>query len=128
MALKYYSDRTQKFYNTAEEANRAEFELKEKENLEKIRKEREVALAKEQKEKEIAERKAAAEKVDNARKTLSDAYKAYDEARKTFSKELNEFCNKYKSYHYTLTDGEIVIPPLFDANSVLNLFKNLFKF
>ena len=42
MALKYYSDKTNKFYDTADEANRAEFELKEKENLEKIKKEREA--------------------------------------------------------------------------------------
>ena len=47
MAIKVYSDRTNKFYNSVEEANRAEFELKEKENREKIQKERELALAKE---------------------------------------------------------------------------------
>ena len=44
MAIKVYSDRTNKFYNSVEEANRAEFELKEKENREKIQKERELAL------------------------------------------------------------------------------------
>ena len=50
MAIKIYSDKTGKFYNSVEEANRAEFELKEKENLAKIQKERELALAKEKKE------------------------------------------------------------------------------
>lgn len=114
MAIKVYSDRTQRFYNTVEEANRAEFELKEKENREKIQKEREEALAKEKKEKEIAERKAAAEKVENARKAFNDARKAYHD-------ELSGFCQKYGTYHYT-TDGKEDIPSLFD------LFDNLFKF
>ena len=114
MAIKVYSDRTNKFYNSVEEANRAEFELKEKENLEKIQKERELALAKEKKEKALAERKAAAEKVETARK-------AFNEARKTYHDELNGFCQKYGTYHYT-TDGKEDVPSLFD------LFDNIFKF
>lgn len=114
MAIKVYSDRTNKFYNTVEEANRAEFELKEKENLEKIKKEREVALAKEKKEKALAERKEAAGKVDNARK-------AYLEAQKQYRKVLEEFCGKYGTYHYSTTSADD-IPSLFDW------FGNLFKF
>ena len=114
MAIKVYSDRTNKFYNSVEEANRAEFELKEKENREKIQKERELALAKEKKEKALAERKAAAETVESARK-------AFNEARKGYYDELNKFCQKYGTYHYT-TDGKDEIPSLFD------LFDNLFKF
>ena len=114
MALKFYSDKTCKFYNTAEEANKAEFELKEKENMEKIRKEREIALAKEQKEKALAERKAAAEKVETARK-------AFNEARKAYHAELEGFCKKYGTYHYT-TDGKDDVPSLFD------LFDNIFRF
>ena len=113
MALKYYSDRTNKFYNSVEEANRAEFELKEKENREKIQKEREEALAKEKKEKAAAERKAAAEVVENARK-------AYLEAQKAYRKALEDFCGKYGTYHYTVENGE-EIPSLFDW------FGNIFK-
>lgn len=113
MALKYYSDKTNKFYNTAEEANRAEFELKEKENLEKIKKEREMELAKKEKEKRAAERKAAAETVESARK-------AYLEAQKTYRKALEDFCGKYGTYHYTVENGD-EIPSLFDV------FNNLFK-
>ena len=45
MAIKVYSDRTKQFYNTVEEANRAEFELKEKENLAKIEEERKARVA-----------------------------------------------------------------------------------
>ena len=114
MAIRIYSDKTQKFYNSVEEANKAEFELKEKENLEKIKKERELALAKEKKEKEVAERKAEAGKVDAARKAYLEAQKAYREA-------LEGFCGKYGTYHYTVENGE-EIPSLFDW------FGNLFKF
>jgi len=114
MALKYYSDKTNKFYDTPEEANRAEFELKEKENLEKIKKERELALAKEQKEKALAERKAAAEKVDAARKAYLDAQKAY-------RTELEGFCKQYGTYHYSTSNAD-EIPSLFDW------FGNIFKF
>ena len=113
MAIKVYSDRTNKFYNSVEEANRAEFELKEKENREKIQKEREEALAKEKKEKAATERKAAAEVVENARK-------AYLEAQKAYRKALEDFCGKYGTYHYTVENGE-EIPSLFDW------FGNIFK-
>ena len=112
--VKIYSDKTNKFYNTVEEANRAEFELKEKENLEKIKKEREEALAKEKKEKAMAERKEAAVKVDAARK-------AYLEAQKAYREELEGFCKKYGTYHYSTNSAEDV-PSLFD------FFGNIFKF
>lgn len=112
--MKYYSERLNKFYNTADECERAEFEAKEKENLEKIKKERELALAKEQKEKALAERKAAAEKVDTARK-------AYLEAQKTYRAELEGFCKQYGTYHYSTNNAD-EIPSLFDW------FGNIFKF
>ena len=114
MAIRIYSDKLNKFFNTIDEANKAEFELKEKENLEKIQKERELALAKQKKEQALAERKAAAEKVEAARK-------AFNEARKAYHAELDAFCKKYGTYHYT-TDGKEDVPSLFD------LFDNIFKF
>ena len=113
MAIKIYSDKTQKFYNSVEEANHAEFELKEKENLEKIKKEREAELAKQEKEKKLAERKAAAEKVEAARK-------AYYEAQKAYRAELENFCGKYGTYHYSTNNAD-EIPSLFDW--VGNLFR-----
>lgn len=112
--LKYYSDVTNKFYDSPEEVNQAEFELKQKENLEKIRKEREAALAKEKKEKELAERKELASKVDEARKNYLAAQKEYRE-------QLEGFCKKYGTYHYTCENGE-EIPSLFD------FFGNLLRF
>jgi len=114
MAIKIYSDKTNSFYNSIEEANRAEFELKEKENLAKIEKERKERALKEQKEKIATERKEAAAKVDAAFKTLIEAKKAYGE-------ELQAFCNKYGTYHFT-TDGKDGVPALFD------FFENIFNF
>lgn len=107
MALKYYSDRTNKFYNTVEEANHAEFELKEKENRDRILKERQEREAKEKKEKALTERKAAATEVDAARK-------AYLEAQKVYREKLEGFCKKYGTYHYTVENGD-EIPSLFDV-------------
>lgn len=107
MAIKIYSDKTQKFYNSVEEANQAEFEVKEAENREKIRKEREIAAAKEKKEKEVAERKAMAAEVEEARKAMVAAQKAYREA-------IEKFVKKYGTYHYSTNKFED-IPTLFDV-------------
>ena len=105
--IKIYSDKTGKFYNTVDEANRAEFELKEKENLAKIENERKERELKEKKDKEAAERKAAAEKVEAARKAMVEAQTAY-------KKELEAFCAKYGTYHFSLNNLED-IPHLFDV-------------
>lgn len=113
--MKYYGERTNKLYDTEKECMEAEAQAKEKENLEKIRKERELALAKEQKEKAIAERKEYANRVEAARK-------AYLEAQKAYRTELEGFCKKYGTYHYTVKDGE-EIPSLFDWFNLNNFFK-----
>lgn len=104
--VKIYSDRTGKFYNTVDEANRAEFELKEKENLEKIAKEKALREEKEKKEALVAERKAMADQVEAARKEMVKAQKAYQEA-------LNAFVKKYHTYHFSTSDPTD-IPTLFD--------------
>jgi hypothetical protein len=111
--MKYYSEKLNKFYDTAVDCEKAEFEAKEKENLEKIKKERELALAKEQKEKALAERKAKAEKVETARKE-------YMNAQQNYRKELQEFCKAYGTYHYSTNNAD-EIPSLFDW------FNNIFK-
>ncbi len=104
--MKYYSEKLNKFYDTADACQRAEFEAKEKENLAKIEKERALREEKEKKEARAAERKAAAEKVEVARKEVEKANKAYKDA-------LSEFINKYGSYHYTTSNPD-EIPSLFD--------------
>ena len=111
--IKIYSDKTGKFYNTVDEANRAEFELKEKENLAKIEEERKERELKEQKAKAAAERKAAAEMVENARKQ-------YIAAQKDYRKALEDFCNHFGTYHYSIDNTED-IPSLFD------FFGNIFQ-
>ena len=105
--IKIYSDKTGKFYDTVEEANRAEFELKEKENLARIEKERKERELKEKKDKEAAERKAAAEKVEAARKNMIAAQKAYKE-------ELDKFIKVYGTYHFSSNNVED-FPHLFDV-------------
>lgn len=107
MAIKVFSDRTGKFYNTVDEANRAEFELKEKENLAKIESERKERELKEKKDKEAAERKAAAEKVEAARKAMVEAQKAYHD-------ELDKFIKAFGSYHFSSSNVED-FPHLFDV-------------
>lgn len=106
MAIKIYSDKTQKFYNSIDEANQAEFEAKEEENRQKILAERKAAELKEKKEKATAERKAMAAEVEEARKTMVAAQKAYKE-------KLSAFVDKYHTYHYSTTDVN-EIPSLFD--------------
>lgn len=105
--IKIYSDKTNKFYPSLEEANKAEFELKEKENLEKIKKERELAEAKERKEKLAAERKARAAEIEDARKEMVEAQHKYKELVTKFTKD-------YGTYHFTSTSVED-IPTLFNS-------------
>lgn len=112
--IKVYSDRTNQFYDSVEEANRAEAQLEASEKAEQIRKEEEARLAKERKEKLAAERKEAAEKVDAARK-------AFNEARKAYADALDAFCKKYGTYNYTINERE-EFPSLF---GLLDKYLNL---
>ena len=50
--MKYYSEKLNKFYDSADACQRAEFEAKEKENLAKIENERKERELKEKKDKE----------------------------------------------------------------------------
>lgn len=106
MAVKIYSDKTNRFYDSVEAANKAEFELKEQENREKIRKEREALAAKEKKEKEVAERKAMAAEVEETRQAMIKAQKAYKD-------KLEAFCKRFGAYHLSLNHAED-FPTLFD--------------
>ena len=100
--MKYWSEKTNKLYDTAEALERAEFELKEAENREKIKKERETA-----RQAELAnQRKARAAEVEEARKAMVAAQKKYKEV-------LDKFINDYHSYHFTSTSSDD-IPTLFD--------------
>ena len=111
--MKFYSEKLNKVFDTAEACQRAEFEAKEKENLEKIQKEKALREAKEQKEMEAAERKAMADKVEATRKEMVKAQNAYKEA-------LNAFVEKYHTYHFS-SSNPADIPTLFD------IFDNIFR-
>lgn len=81
MILKYYSEKTNKFYPTVEECQAAEAEW-DKANEAKI------------KEKEAA--KADAEEIKKA-------YEEFINARKKYNNLVNEFVKKHKSYHLSIT-------------------------
>jgi len=105
--MKFYSEKLNRLFDSAEDCQSAEFKAKEQENLDKIRKEREAAEAKAKKEKEAAERKAMAAEVDEARKAMVAAQKSYREA-------IEKFVKKYGTYHYSTNNFEDV-PTLFDV-------------
>ena len=105
--MKYYSEKLNKVFDTERECMEAEFKVKEQENLARIQKEKALREEKEKKEALAVERKAMADKVETARK-------AYLEAQKAYRNELEAFCKKYGTYHYTVTDADEV-PSLFDV-------------
>ena len=120
--MKYFSEKTNKVYNTIADLEAAELEQQRAENLEKVRREREERIAREQaeqqkreKEQLAAERKADAEKV-------AAAYDEVTKAKENYRKELENFCKKHGSYHATLSEKEI--PTLFDLipHSLVELF------
>lgn len=102
--MKYFSEKTNKVYDTVEALNKAEFELKEAENRAKIKAEREKA----EKEKLAAERKSRAAEVEEARKQMLEAQKAYKE-------KLERFCRDYGAWHTSISTSDV--PSLFDLFS-----------
>lgn len=77
MAVKFYSDVTKQFYESADAAQTAEQETEKK------------LAARDVKRKEMAKR------VDSAREALDEATKVYNEA-------LEAFCKEYGTYHYSI--------------------------
>ncbi len=106
MAVHIYSDYTQQFYDSIEDATKAEAALAQEQKNKQLAAEQKAAAEKAQKEKEAAERKAAAAKVEEARKAMVAAQTEY-------RKLLEDFVKKYKSYHYTTTSIQD-IPTLFN--------------
>lgn len=88
--MKYYSELTKKVYDSVEDVEKAEAEL---------RKEEEVKEAAKQ------ERADAAKKVE-------EAFKEASEANKRAKELLDEFLKKYGSFHKTYTKG--VLNPFSD--------------
>ena len=105
--MKFYSEKLNKLFDSAEACQQAEFKAKEEENRQRILAERKAAEEKEKKEKEATERKAMATEV-------TDALKAMNEAQKVYREKLEAFCKKYGTFHFS-TDGIKNIPTLFDV-------------
>jgi hypothetical protein len=105
--IKIYSDKTKKYYDSIEDAEQAEFEVKEQENRDKILAERKAAELKEKKEKEAAERKQMAGEIEEARQAMR-------EAQKNYADKIDAFVKKYGSYHYSSKNVDD-IPVLFDS-------------
>lgn len=94
--MRYWSDKTRKFYESEKECVEAEEAL-----------DKQLAEA-EAKRKELAEqRKVRAKEVE-------DAYNALIAARKQYNKLLNDFCKDFGSYHATFTSGDDAFTEVFD--------------
>ena len=103
--MKYFSEKLNKVFDTPEACQRAEFEAKEAENRQKILAERKAAEEKERKEKEAEERKTMAADIEEKRKAMVAAQKAYSNA-------IDQFTKRWGSYHYSSNSADD-IPMLF---------------
>lgn len=91
--MKFYSEKTRKLYESAEECANAEAEA-----------------VKAEEEKKLAEQKKAETRKARA-KEVEDALKAATEARAKYDKLLRDFCKDYGAFHYSF-DGKD--PDIFD--------------
>ena len=110
--MKIMSEKTGKEYASVEACLAAEKEYDDAIAAKKAAEEKALAERKAKNEKAIAERKEAASKVEEKRKALI-------EARKAFQEELSQFCERFGAYHYTIKNGEEPWSNLFD-----NFFEN----
>ena len=99
--MKFYSEVTDKIYNTEDELKKAEFLV-----TEKKRKEANLKIG----------RETAAKKVE-------DAFKAAAAAEKAARKELQQFTDKYGSFHKTYHGDEA---RAFMEDPFIALFDNIF--
>jgi len=88
--MKFYSEETKKFYDSEKECAEAENKFVTERNN------------------KAAARKADAEKVEKS-------FEAFKAAREEYYKNLNEFCDKYGTFHKTISGKDILKPiDLFD--------------
>ena len=124
--MKFYSEKLNKLFESAEACQQAEFKAKEEENRQRVLAERKAAEEKEKKEKEAAERKTMAAEIEEARKIMLEVQKnckeQIDAAQKAYRDKVNAFVKKYGSYHWSSNSADD-IPTLFD---VFNWFPKLF--
>lgn len=99
--MRFYSDELKKFFKTEDECLKAE-----------------QKFLREQAAKEVEEKRKAEERGNRA-KEVEEAYKAFCDAKKTYTSKLNAFCKDYGSYHMTIKGLEA---------DPLQLFANFFEF
>ena len=87
--MKYYSDMTNRLYDSVEALEVEELKIKQAEEAKR-------------KAKEEAERKAA-----EAKSNRAAAAKEVEEACKVYMTKLHDFCEKYGSFHMTLKGDDI---------------------
>jgi len=90
--MKIFSELTNKEYATVEDCVKAEKEYNEAVAAKKAAEEKALAEVKAKNEKMATERKTDADKVEEARKKMVEANKAYHQA-------LADFCSKWGAYH-----------------------------
>ena len=100
--MKYVSEITQKAYDTEIECLEAEKAYQETQA------------------KAIAEKEKLAAKRTKKAKKVEEAYKQVVEANRAYKKELDEFIEKYGSFHMTYTSTPEVIDGMF--NSIFKFF------
>ena len=126
--MKFYSEKLNKLFDSAEACQQAEFRAKEEENRQRILAERKAAEEKEKKEKEAADRKAMAAEIEKARITMLEVQKnckeQIDAAQKDYRNKIDAFVKQYGSYHWSSNSADD-IPTLFDI--IDPFFKNFFN-
>lgn len=100
--MKFYSELTNKVYDTEKACMKAEQEYKQA--LEAKKREEEM--------KKLTEKKKQEERAEDA-KRVEAKIQAYVQAQSECRKELESFCKKHGSYHYS-TNSFDGIPHLFD--------------
>lgn len=100
--MKFYSETTKKFYNTADECEMAEAEFKKK-----------MDEAEAKKKIEQEERKKMAQEI-------SVAYDEYRKALQKYEELRNSFVKKFGTYHMTITDSSMKTP--------FSIFEDFFTF
>ena len=105
--IKIYSDKTNKYYPTVEEANKAEAALIEKEKIEQAMRAQKEKEAQAKREKLANERKERAAAVEADRKAMVAAQKKYRDS-------LDAFVKDYGTYHFSTASVDD-FPTLFDT-------------
>lgn len=127
--MKYFSDMTNKLYETAEELEKAEKELTEKREQEAKAK----AEAEAKKEALTKERGERAKEVENAIKDLNDfrkeCAKQIDEKQKRVNKLVDDFVKDYNYFHMSYKSADDMPNLTFTSFTKpwSSLFDNFFK-